>query len=336
LALLYALLFLAAGAALLGLSYVLVAKRLPSAPKHAASSARLPAVCRQPALSPTVKSHCYSIYIAGQRATAADQRQRTLTTLLEAAGAGLLLATMASLALGWLVAGRILQPAAEAIARRQRFLANAAHELRTPLTTMRTAIEVTLAKPTPTVKQLQDMGREVGQSVERAQATVDGMLTLSAAELGEHREALTDLQVTTGDALDAAAAVIAARELVVGASLEPAPVRGDPVLLERLAANLIENAVRYNCDGGELSVRTDHHNGSAVLEVTNTGPPVQPDDIPDLFEPFTRGNGRVSGDGGVGLGMSIAAAIATAHHGTVAARAQDRGGLRVTVTIPAA
>ena len=121
------------------------------------------------------------------------------------------------------------------------------------------------------------------------------------------------------------------------ADLGPAPTAGDPRLAERLAANLVSNAIRHNVPGGWVSASTRLTAGRAVLTVANSGPAVPPAQVGRLFEPFQRlGEDRVSGPGGSGLGLSIVKAVAAAHDAWVHARARPGGGLEVEVHFPAA
>jgi signal transduction histidine kinase len=223
-----------------------------------------------------------------------------------------------------------------AFTSQKRFVANAAHELRTPLTAMRTAIEVTLSKPTRTPEQLEAMADRVKRSVERAEATVDALLTLATSDTGPTtaRETI-DLATATEDALDASGAEIDQRHIKVDATLDPAPARGDRVLVERMIANLVDNAVRHNNQDGWIGLRTTKQEDAAVFEIANTGPTVPADQIPTLFEPFARANERLNHVNGVGLGLSIASAIARAHDATISARPRPGGGLEMSVRMPA-
>ena len=221
-----------------------------------------------------------------------------------------------------------------AFTSQKRFVANAAHELRTPLTAMRTAIEVTLSKPTRTPGQLEAMAARVKRSVERAEATVDALLALATSELGPTAQEAIDLATAAEDALDATRAAIDQCHIKVEATLGPANARGDRVLLERMIANLVENAVHHNNTGGWIGIRTLQHAGSAVFEIANTGPSVPAEQIPTLFEPFARAKQRVNHSDGVGLGLSIASAIARAHDAKITARPRPGGGLEMSVTIP--
>ena len=223
-----------------------------------------------------------------------------------------------------------------AFASQQRFVANAAHELRTPLTAMRTAIEVTLAKPQRSPDQLEAMAVRVQRSIERAERIVEALLTLAISDRGPAAARdVVDLAVVTEDALDAVAAAIAERGLGVDAALGSAPVRGERDLLERMIGNLVDNAVRHNVTGGWIHVTTALDGEVARLEVANSGPEVPPELIPTLFEPFGRAAQRLNPADGVGLGLSIAQAIAVAHAATITAHARHGGGLEVSVELPA-
>jgi signal transduction histidine kinase len=221
-----------------------------------------------------------------------------------------------------------------AFTSQKRFVANAAHELRTPLTAMRTAIEVTLSKPTRTPEQLEAMAARVKRSVERAEATVEALLTLATSELGPTAQEAIDLATAAEDALDATHAAIDQRHITVDATLEPALTRGDRVLLERMIANLVENAVRHNNPGGWIKIRTTQQADGAVFEIANTGPSIPAEHIPTMFEPFAQAKQRLNSSDGVGLGLSIANAIARAHSATITARPRPGGGLEMSVTIP--
>jgi signal transduction histidine kinase len=221
-----------------------------------------------------------------------------------------------------------------AFASQRRFVANASHELRTPLTVMRTAIDVTLAKPDRTPAQLEDMAAEVRTAVDRAEALIEALLTLARSDRGVTGREQADLAVLAEDALDGAARAIRAGSLRVESSLPPAPVCGDLVLLDRLVANLVDNAVRHNQPGGWIQVATGMRGDAAYLAVTNGGPKIDPELAPLLFEPFRRLGDQSAGPSGAGLGLSIVRSVAAAHQGNVIARSRPAGGLDVSVLLP--
>jgi signal transduction histidine kinase len=221
-----------------------------------------------------------------------------------------------------------------AFATQRRFVANASHELRTPLTVMRTAIDVTLAKPSPTARQLTDMAVRVRRSIGRAESMVEALLTLAASDQGRLSTEFTDLATWAEDAIDAAAPQIERLDLRVDALLDPAETTGDPQLLERMISNLVDNAVRHNEPGGWIRLRTGSSDAGVYLDIANSGPFIPDDAVPSLFEPFRRMEARTGVRDGVGLGLSIARSVVTAHRATVTARSQPAGGLDISVVIP--
>ncbi|GIJ36239.1 sensor histidine kinase [Micromonospora sediminimaris] len=234
----------------------------------------------------------------------------------------------------------MLDRIAAAFEAQKRFVANASHELRTPLAVMRTEIDVTLSDDEADTAEYRRMATVVRDASERANGLVDALLVLarSEAQTGQRlgRRSECDLAAGTVNALSAVRREVERIKLAVQTSLEPAPVVGDPGLLDRLAGNLIENAVRYNHLHGRLWVRTGSDGQRSWLVVGNTGFEVDPADVPGLFEPFRRGGRERTGARGSGLGLSIVRAVCDAHCGTVTAVAQPGGGLEVTVSLPAA
>jgi signal transduction histidine kinase len=234
----------------------------------------------------------------------------------------------------------MLDRIAASFASQKRFVANASHELRTPLAVMRTEIDVTLADPEADVDEYRRMATVVRDASERANALVEALLLLarSEAQAGRRlaRKVPTDLASGAAAALDAVRDEVARLGVSVTRDIEPAPVVGDPSLLDRLAGNLVENAVRYNHLHGRIWVRTGSDDSQSWLVVGNTGFEVDAADVPGLFEPFRRGGRERTGGRGSGLGLSIVRAVAEAHGGVVAATALDGGGLEVRVSLPAA
>jgi signal transduction histidine kinase len=223
----------------------------------------------------------------------------------------------------------------------KRFVANASHELRTPLAVMRTEIDVTLADAEADIVEYRRMAKVVRDGSERANALVDALLVLarSEAQAGRRLSRKVPADLTTGVAAAISATQREAKRisLTVTTDLQPAPVVGDPGLLDRLAGNLIENAVRYNHLHGAIEVSTGGDDTHSWLIVRNTGFEVDPADVPGLFEPFRRGGWERTGGRGSGLGLSIVRAVAEAHGGSVSATANpEGGGLEVAVTLPAA
>jgi signal transduction histidine kinase len=218
----------------------------------------------------------------------------------------------------------------------RRFVASASHELRTPLTLERTLLQVALADPDASVASLRAMCEELLASSRDQERLLEALLTLASSERGLERREPVDLTALAARVLAGTEAQIERHGLRLESALEPASTSGDPALVERLIANLVDNAVEYNDPGGQVEVRTSTVGERAMLEVSNTGPPISPVEVERLFEPFQRlsSDRAAAEDGHHGLGLSIVRAIVDAHGGTVTARPQPRGGLTVTVSLP--
>jgi signal transduction histidine kinase len=215
----------------------------------------------------------------------------------------------------------------------RRFAANASHELRTPLTRERTLLQVTLADPAATTATWQAVSRELLASNAEQEQLIEALLALASSEGGPGEREPADLAAITSAALAAAQPTISRLSLNVQASLQPAVLDGDPLLVQQLVTNLIDNAVRHNVPGGDLRVATGTSNGRAVLSVTNSGPVIPAIEVDRLFQPFQRlGPRPARRDGGHGLGLSIVRSIATAHGAIIGALAMPEGGLAVDVT----
>lgn len=211
----------------------------------------------------------------------------------------------------------------------RRFASNASHELRTPLAVQRTLLEVSLVTggvdPELLAKQLLLVN-------ERNERLIEGLLVLAESDRGLPGTAPVRLDRLVSDVLDAYSEKFAEHNLTVHRGLVERTVDGDPVLLERLVINLVDNAIKYNEPGGTIEVVVA---SKPALSVHNTGQQVPAEAVSALFEPFRRlTDERTHQRDGAGLGLSIVRSITTAHHGTVAAKPGDNGGLRVTVDLP--
>jgi signal transduction histidine kinase len=222
-----------------------------------------------------------------------------------------------------------------AFTAQQRFVANASHELRTPLAINRTLLEVQLSDPgaSPEVVQL---GKTLLATNERSEQLVEGLLLLARSENEIVDRKPVDLAEVASRAVEQARGEAQERGVELRGVRRPAYVQGNGVLLERVALNLVQNAVRYNVPrDGWVSVGTRAQPGQAVLVVENTGPAVPAYEVDNLFEPFRRlRTERTGSDRGVGLGLSIVRSVVRAHGGTVTARPREEGGLVVRVTLP--
>ncbi len=306
---------------------------------------------------------------------AVELRDETLRELVVQSSVALGLMSIASVGLGWFVAGRMLRPVHEISATvreisdqeldrrvevdgprdelrelaeqfnvmldrlqssfdsQRAFVSNAAHELRTPLTIMRTELDV--ADPDASEAERAESVAVLRRAVDRSQELIDRLLILARADAGAEREERVGLRVLVDEALDDLASEVAARRLSVDVAGDEVEVTGDRVLLGRLVANLIENAVHYNVDGGEVAVELAVADGERRLRVANDGPSIEVGEVERLFDRFARGEpSRSRETGGTGLGLAIVQAIARAHGASVGATARAGGGLEVVVAWP--
>ncbi len=309
-------------------------------------------------------------------AAQAAQRAADSHELLVNSGIALAVVGVLALVAGWLVAGRMLRPIRTitrtarrisstslherlaltgpedelkelgdtlddlfgrldaAFEAQRRFVANASHELRTPLTRERALVQVALGDPS-TPEVWRSTGQELLASNRQQETLIEALLTLASSEGGlDHREPVDLSAVVKTVLLDRRANDRLG--LDVEMTIAPAPLEGDPRLLESLVANLVDNAINHNIEGGCVCVSTGGKDGKTVLAVTNTGPVIPPNEIDRLFQPFQRlGPHRVGRGNGHGLGLSIVRAISIAHGATITAQPLPDGGVAIEVAFPA-
>ncbi|AQA05064.1 two-component sensor histidine kinase [Mycobacterium sp. MS1601] len=221
----------------------------------------------------------------------------------------------------------------------RRFVANASHELRTPLTINRTLIEVALDDPDVS-EDTRRLGATLLQVNQRNERLIDGLITLASSEEGLAQRVPVDLAEVVQRAVAIAQPEADRVGVEVSVSTSDVTALGDPVLLERLAQNLVDNAIRHNTSRSGW-VRVTVRDG-AQLTVENSGPVIPAAAVDGLLEPFRRwGGDRIaeSGDNstarGAGLGLSIVRSIVRAHQGSLRVTARAEGGLAVSVALPA-
>ena len=309
--------------------------------------------------------------------TGSSSSQNALTGRQFDVGAALVLAgtVLVALALGWLIAGRLLRPlrtitatardiSASNLSRRlslagrddeftelgetlddlfarleasfesqRHFVANASHELRTPLTAERTLLQVALADPDATAETLRSTCQQLLALGYQQERLIEALLTLASSERGIERWEPLDLAGIAGKVLLDLRQEAERRGIRIEAMLAAAPATGDPSLVESLVANLVDNAIRHNRDGGRVEISTTITDGLAIVSVSNTGTLISPDEVDRLFQPFQRlGTERISHISGHGLGLAIVRAIAGVHGAGLTANARPEGGLDIEVS----
>ena len=222
------------------------------------------------------------------------------------------------------------------VAEQQRFAANASHELRTPLAITQTLLEVARNDPDRDTDELIERLHDVNA---RAIDLIEALLLLSRADRGSFTREHVDLSLVAEEATETLLPLADERGVTVETSGDVAPTVGSHALLLQVSTNLVHNAIVHNVPaGGRVAVHSETQGDASVLQVENTGPPLVPDLVPTLTEPFRRGSERIRTDehAGAGLGLAIVESIVRAHHGTLELRPRPTGGLLVTVRLPAA
>lgn len=339
LTLLYAALFLASGTALLGITYALVSHATPGV--FASKSGAIISVragagpggtgsigtgSGKPADPPAQlppRPQQVRAYAAAAGAAEND-------LLLLYSGVALAIMTAASAWLGWFAAGRALRPLEAAYEAQRQFAANASHELRTPLARARTLLEVALR--TPSAQALRTACERALAAGAEQERLIAALLTLARGQQGPRRRDPLDLAALTRRLVADRGETMAGRGLGVATRLGSAPVLADPLLTERMIANLLDNAVCHNVADGAVWVTAGLEAGKAVLTVANTGPVIPPGDVERLLQPFQcHAPAR-----GLGLGLPVVRAIAEAHGGTLTLIPRSGGGLTASLAFPAA
>jgi signal transduction histidine kinase len=220
-----------------------------------------------------------------------------------------------------------------AFASQRHFVANASHELRTPLAIMRTEVDVALADPAASANELRAMGEAITETIDRCERLIEGLLMLARSQAAAGRAERVDLAALAGDCITDLHGRARVAGIEIHDRLSPAWTNGDPGLLERMIANLIDNAIRHNERGGSIDLSsTGTLDGFAQLTVRNGGARIDPADVPGLTEPFKRLD---RGTEGFGLGLSIVRSVVDAHGGELQLTALPSGGLEARVRLPA-
>jgi signal transduction histidine kinase len=214
----------------------------------------------------------------------------------------------------------------------RHFVANASHELRTPLAGQRTLLQVALADPHADTQTLRSTCEEALALSSQQERLIDALLALATSERGIETWEPFDLAQITQTVLTGRKHDAAAKDIQITTTLVPAPVAGDPQLVELLIANLIDNALQHNHPGGHVEISTATSQRRAILTITNTGSSIPTEDVARLLQPFQRLGSERVGNHGLGLGLAIVSAIATAHAAGLSVRPRTDGGLSIEVS----
>nr|WP_037270627.1 HAMP domain-containing sensor histidine kinase [Kibdelosporangium aridum] len=219
-------------------------------------------------------------------------------------------------------------------AEQQRFAANASHELRTPLAISRTLLDVARNDP---ARGQDELIERLHTATTRAIDLTEALLLLSRSDRGSFTREPVDLSLLAEEAAETLLPLAERRRITLEVTGETTQTVASATLMLRMVTNLVQNAIVHNIPtGGTVTVHTESQHGGSVLRVENTGPPLPPELVPTLIEPFQRATERVRTDEhvGVGLGLAIVHSIVRAHDGTLDLAPRPAGGLLVTIRLP--
>ena len=224
----------------------------------------------------------------------------------------------------------------QAIERQRRFTADASHELRTPLATLSAEIQWALARER-TRDDLHGSFEVCSRAASRMQGVIERLLFLARGEAVAAQAGAVRLDDIARQAVEHTNALSYAFDLTVELTTRPVTIQADGDRLLEAVTNVITNALRYNVPGGRVIVEAGPDGPGATLRVVDTGIGIGPDDLPQIFEPFFRGDPARSRDtGGAGLGLAVARAVVEQHGGTIAADSAPGRGTTVTMRWPRA
>jgi signal transduction histidine kinase/CheY-like chemotaxis protein len=235
----------------------------------------------------------------------------------------------------------LLTRLAEADRRKDEFLAVLGHELRTPLAAIRTANAVldTLGDPSARAARQRAIIQRQAQNLAHM---IEDLLDIARITAGKIvlRRSRVDLNDIAEQARQSYEPAATARRHTLQVSRAPYPVivEADPVRLEQIIGNLIQNAIKYTPEGGRISVWVGREFGRASLRVVDTGLGLAPEMLPRIFEPFVQVSSSLQySQGGLGLGLPLVRRLVELHGGEIQAASDGPGrGSVFTITLPSA
>jgi heavy metal sensor kinase len=225
----------------------------------------------------------------------------------------------------------------DAFQQAKRFSADASHELRTPLTILQLELEA-IAQNHPFPADVLDQIGSALEETSRLSRIVENLLTISRLDAGEARMEMAQVDLGKLATETAEQMKLLAEEKSLSMKCDVSRgvyVTGDRSRLTQVIVNLVDNAIKYTREGGEISLKVHSNENMAELEITDTGTGISPESLPHIFERFYRADkARSRESGGAGLGLAIVKAICTAHGGEIKVTSAEGQGTRFTIGLP--
>jgi signal transduction histidine kinase len=231
--------------------------------------------------------------------------------------------------LSYILAGKTLRPIAVALEEQRKFSSDASHELRTPLTVMKTELEVALKSPELSAPAARGIFISNLEEIGRMSALIEELLLVSRGQAKKIAFEKTDLGALAARVTGKLAALAEEKGVPLSFSSSGGAVLGQVSFLERMATNVIHNAISYTPAGGRVAVAVGTEGNAVVFSVSDTGVGIEPERIPSIFDRFNKAGGR-----GAGLGLSIVKEIVKLHKGAIRVDSKPGAGTKVLITIP--
>lgn len=264
-----------------------------------------------------------------------EQAKRRILLMLLALNGGIL---GLSGTVGYLLAGRTLQPIKRMVGEQNRFVTDASHELRTPLTSLKSAFEVYLRNEKPTLQEARELIQESIVEVDKLHALSNSLLKLSQYQ---HKSAYVPMRNHTLTSILRAAIkkvepLAKQKGITIKEQWSDTTVYGDKHRLTELFVILLDNAIKYSFEQKEVMIASKHTDRFVVVSVKDHGVGISPGDLPHIFNRFYRSDSARAKNrmGGYGLGLSIAKNIVGTHNGTITAASSKEKGTVFTVKLP--
>ncbi|MCL4385205.1 MAG: HAMP domain-containing histidine kinase [Cyanobacteria bacterium] len=249
---------------------------------------------------------------------------------------GDLIIILISIAFGYYLSGRTLQPIKQSLEMQKNFIANSAHEFKTPLTIMKTGIETISGEKKKTLKDFQDLNKDLLEEVDKLIKMSEDLQFLAQSDdnIKSAEKDIIDISSICSKQISFMQSYADKKEVVIKEDIKgPYFINANAIQITRMLTNLIKNAIDYNKPGGNVSVSLQKSENNIILKIKDSGIGISPEDLKHIFERFYKADkSRSPFSSGAGLGLSIVKEIVEYNNGTIGVKSQPDNGTEVTIS----
>lgn len=261
-------------------------------------------------------------------------KKRVAVSLLEINGVILLI----SGTLGYVLAGKTLDPIQKMVEEQKRFVSDASHELRTPLTALKAMLEVSLRDKKMTLKDARKLIKESIEEGDKLTNLSNSLLELARLDNNGLKSNFEKLQVSSvvAEAIKKISIKAKKKNIKVTKTTNGTKVKGNREKMVEVFVILLDNAIKYSPENTKISIKAKELKNKLVIRVKDQGVGISADDLPHIFERFYRSDSARSkvDEGGYGLGLAIAKKIVEEHSGKIAVKSAPGRGSEFKITLP--